>query len=383
MGKFGPNVIDEWLKYLRELKKLRISDIYLNSNTNTVQLVKKEGVLILRLYSDNEKSQKSKYEAYYYKKNDEKYVFVKLSDDKGSHKLSNDEGSHKNNKESHKNNEESHKNNEESHKNNEGSHKNDEGSYKNDERSHELLSKKPEKLSKKPKKLSKRLKKLSNREKNLELLEKLSKELNEFEEKSSDGEELCGGDEEYKKNEQKYYLDNKAIKLGEDLHKILQFVYKLPTCPPTRDKKIFFRSESYRQAIINHLMNDSEFLGLKGFCQADDIAKSSILSDIVPQNHTRVPFIVKDEKNIKNVLRQLAGNIFNSVIKSIRSKVAKDILRCQELRFHVEVWKSYVCLQAFCAANLKRNRGETTRSQAKKKIMEEYISLFVHFLRFP
>jgi hypothetical protein len=38
----------------------------------------------------------------------------------------------------------------------------------------------------------------------------------------------------------------------------------------------------------------------------------------------------------------------------------------------VEVWKSYICLQAFCAANLKCNRGETTRSQAKKKIMEEY-----------
>ncbi|POG79626.1 hypothetical protein GLOIN_2v1472148 [Rhizophagus irregularis DAOM 181602=DAOM 197198] len=36
------------------------------------------------------------------------------------------------------------------------------------------------------------------------------------------------------------------------------------------------------------------------------------------------------------------------------------------------VWKSYVCLQAFCSANLKRNRGETTRSQAKKKIIEEY-----------
>jgi hypothetical protein len=56
MGKFGPNVIDEWLKYLRELKKLRISDVYLNSDTSTVQLVEKEGVLILRLYSDTKKA---------------------------------------------------------------------------------------------------------------------------------------------------------------------------------------------------------------------------------------------------------------------------------------------------------------------------------------
>jgi hypothetical protein len=29
-------------------------------------------------------------------------------------------------------------------------------------------------------------------------------------------------------------------------------------------------------------------------------------------------------------------------------------------------------LQAFCSANLKRNKGETIRSQAKKKIIEEY-----------
>jgi hypothetical protein len=29
-------------------------------------------------------------------------------------------------------------------------------------------------------------------------------------------------------------------------------------------------------------------------------------------------------------------------------------------------------LQAFCSANLKRNKGETTRSQAKRKIMEEH-----------
>jgi hypothetical protein len=50
MGKFGPNVIDEWLNYLGELKKLGISDVYLNSDYNTVQLVEKEGVLLLRLY---------------------------------------------------------------------------------------------------------------------------------------------------------------------------------------------------------------------------------------------------------------------------------------------------------------------------------------------
>ncbi|PKC58970.1 hypothetical protein RhiirA1_445593 [Rhizophagus irregularis] len=57
--------------------------------------------------------------------------------------------------------------------------------------------------------------------------------------------------------------------------------------------------------------------------------------------------------------------------RSTKSQVVKEILQRKNLRFHVKVWKSYVCLQAFCSANLKQNRGKTTRSQAKKKIIEE------------
>ena len=205
------------------------------------------------------------------------------------------------------------------------------------------------------------------------LLDKEFEESEESEEGSStDEKELYGRDEKYhKKNEKKYDLDDKAIKLGEDLHKVLQFIHKLPTCPPIRDKKIFSRSELYRQAIINHLMDGLEFLFLKGFRQIDDNTKNLISPDIVSPNQ-RVPFITNDESNVKDVLRQLTKHIFDSVTRIARSQVAKDILRRKELRFHVEVWKSYVCLQAFCSANLKRNKGETTRSQAKKKIMEEY-----------
>ncbi|CAB4394692.1 unnamed protein product [Rhizophagus irregularis] len=173
-----------------------------------------------------------------------------------------------------------------------------------------------------------------------------------FEEVSLDNE---SDGKNHKKNEKKYNFDDKAVNLGKDLHEILQFIHKLPTCPPIHDKKIFSQNELYRQAIINHLMNDSEFSFLKGFKQ--------------------VPFIAKDENEIKNILHKLVGNIFNSVTGSTKSQVAKEILRRKDLHFYVEVWKSYVCLQAFCSANLKRNRGETTRSQAKKKIIEEYSNI--------
>ncbi|CAB4374450.1 unnamed protein product [Rhizophagus irregularis] len=164
--------------------------------------------------------------------------------------------------------------------------------------------------------------------------------IEKFEEVSSDNE---SDGKNHKKNEKTYNLDDKAVNLDKDLHKILQFIHKLLTCPPTRDKKIFSWNELYRQAIINHLMNDSEFSFLKGFKQLiGDSLNDIILMDIPSSNHTRVPFIAKDENEIKNILHKLV------------------------------VWKSYVCLQAFCSANLKRNRGETTRSQAKKKTIEEY-----------
>jgi hypothetical protein len=166
-------------------------------------------------------------------------------------------------------------------------------------------------------------------EENLRLPERLPEEgFKEFEEGSSD-EELYGSDEQYhKKNEKKYCLDDKAIKLGEDLHKILHFIHKLPACPPTRDKMVFPRNELYRQAIIDHLMDDSEFSLLKGFQQIDDFANNLIVTDIdiTSSTHTRVPFITNDEKSIKDVLHKLVGHIFNSVRGSTKSKVAKDIL---------------------------------------------------------
>jgi hypothetical protein len=57
-----------------------------------------------------------------------------------------------------------------------------------------------------------------------------------FEEVSSDNE---SNGKNYKKNKKKYNLDNKAVNLGKDLHEILQFIHKLPTCLPIRNKKNF------------------------------------------------------------------------------------------------------------------------------------------------
>ncbi|RGB34252.1 hypothetical protein C1646_760790 [Rhizophagus diaphanus] len=66
--------------------------------------------------------------------------------------------------------------------------------------------------------------------------------------------------------------------------------------------KIHKKNEK-KQAIINHLMNDSEFSFLKGFKQLiGDSLNDIILTDISSSNHTRVPFIVKDENKIKKYI---------------------------------------------------------------------------------
>lgn len=359
------------------MKEMNISNVNLNSNNNTVLVTEEEGSLILHSFSDDEGGQKLKYQAQYCTRNKEPYVYIQLLDE--GNELPNNEGNQKpkHRAQYRKGKKKLHKESLEllPVKENSGLPEGllegppeglpDEenlGPVKGNPRLPEGLPEGPPEGLPDEENLGpvKENPRLPEDEENLGF--------ENFEEGSSDESD----EKNHKKNEKRYYLDDKAINLGKDLHEILQFIHKLPTCPPTRDKKIFSRNELYRQAIINHLMNDSEFSFLKGFQPIDDSANNLILTDIASSNHTRVPFIANDENDIKYVLHKLVGNIFNSVAGSIKSQVAKDILRRKDLRFHVEVWKSYVCLQAFCSANLKRNKGETTRSQAKKKIMEEY-----------
>ncbi|CAG8697088.1 17418_t:CDS:2 [Rhizophagus irregularis] len=281
------NIIDEWLISLRTMKKMNISGVNLNSNNNTVLVTEEDGALILYSYPDDEEGEG----------NDNG-----LPNNEGSQKLKHQAQYRKGKKRLHK------------------------GELLPVKENPRLFKGPPEGPPEGP---SERLGPV-----------KENPGFEKFEEVSSDNE---SDGKNHKKNEKNYNLDDKAVNLGKDLHEILQFIHKLPTCPPTRFKQL-----------IGDSLNDI------------------ILMDIPFSNHTRVPFIAKDENEIKNILHKLVDNIFNSVTGSTKSQVAKEILRRKDLRFHVEVWKSYVCLQAFCSANLKRNRGETTRSQAKKKIIEEY-----------
>ncbi|GBC46451.2 hypothetical protein GLOIN_2v1875525 [Rhizophagus irregularis DAOM 181602=DAOM 197198] len=287
----GSNIIDEWLNSLRTMKKMNISSVNLNSNNNTVLMTEEEGTLILHLYPDDKEGKGINGNG--------------LPNNERNQKLKHRAQYRKNKKRLHKG---------------------------------ELLPIKENlKLFKGPSK--RQLEESSERLRPV----KENPGFEKFEEVSSDNK---SNGKNHKKDEKKYNLDDKAVNLDKDLHKILQFIHKLPTCSSTRFKQL-----------IGDFLNDI------------------ILMDISSSNCTRIPFIAKDENEIKNILYKLVGNIFNSVTGSTKSQVVKEILQRKNLRFHVKVWKSYICLQAFCSANLKQNRGKTTRSQAKKKIIEEYTNI--------
>ncbi|CAB5325305.1 unnamed protein product [Rhizophagus irregularis] len=259
------------------MKKMNISDVNLNSNNNTVLVTEEDGALILYSYPDDKEGQKPKYQAQYCTRNEELYVYIQSSGEGNGNGLPNNEGSQK--------------------------LKHQAQYRKNKKRLHkgELL----------PIKENLRLFK-GPPEGPPERLGPVKENpgFEKFEEVSSDNE---SDGKNHKKNEKNYNLDDKAVNLGKDLHEILQFIHKLPTCPPTRDKKIFSQNELYRQAIINHLMNDSEFSFLKGFKQLiGDSLNDIILMDIPSSNHTRVPFIAKDENEIKNILHKLV-DVFEEI----------------------------------------------------------------------
>ena len=63
----------------------------------------------------------------------------------------------------------------------------------------------------------------------------------------------------------------------------------------------------------------------------------------------------------KKVAKDLSEDIFFSVMGEASEQGNKEMARRRELRFHVELFKSYLRLQAFCKINLSRKQSETTK----------------------
>ena len=176
-----------------------------------------------------------------------------------------------------------------------------------------------------------------------------------------------------------------AITVGKDLHSLLNMFSKLPENPPMRDKAIFTKKEYYRKALLDHLeeiRNNEEFKFFRGTQRVESnqiTGVKDLMSNQIDENSLDKVSIKVQEGSINNttedfkvIARKLAENIYQSVNMEVTEQISKEVSRRRELRIHVEMFKAYTRLQAFCGLNLSRGAGETTRSQAKTLVIRYY-----------
>jgi hypothetical protein len=102
------------------------------------------------------------------------------------------------------------------------------------------------------------------------------------------------------------------------------------------------------------------------FCKNNENTTSVVVSKVSIKVQEKSCYSINDfTDNFKNIATKLAENIFQSVNGEINKQINKEMSRRKELRFHVELFKAYIRLQAFCLSNLSRSQGENTKTQAK------------------
>jgi hypothetical protein len=173
-----------------------------------------------------------------------------------------------------------------------------------------------------------------------------------------------------------------AINIANDLHELLNIFSKLPQNPPMRDKAVFSKKEYYRQALIDHVklihQNDRSFQFFKGtqYVMLNQMDESSLESRAKVSIKVHQEGLCYDADNFTDsfaeIATKLAENIYQSVNGEVNENINREISRRKDLRLHVKMFKAYTQLQAFCALNLSRGQGETTRSQAKAIVIQYF-----------
>ena len=173
-----------------------------------------------------------------------------------------------------------------------------------------------------------------------------------------------------------------AINIANDLHELLNIFSKLPQNPPMRDKAVFSKKEYYRKALIDHVklihQNDRSFQFFKGtqHVMLNQMDESSLESRSKMSIKVHQEGLCYDADNFTDsfaeIATKLAENIYQSVNGEVNEHINREISRRKDLCLHVEMFKAYTQLQAFCALNLSRDQGETTRSQAKAIVIRYF-----------
>jgi hypothetical protein len=178
-------------------------------------------------------------------------------------------------------------------------------------------------------------------------------------------------------------IDASAINLAKDLSILLKYFTHLPQNPPMRNKAVFSRKENYRKALIDNLkithQNKTEYQFFKGaqnvdkFCKNNENTTSMGVSKVSIKVQEKACYSIDNfTDNFRNVATKLAENIFQSVNGEMNEQINKEMSRRKELRFHVELYKAYIRLQAFCSSNLSRSPGENPKTQAKTLVVRYF-----------
>ncbi len=165
-----------------------------------------------------------------------------------------------------------------------------------------------------------------------------------------------------------------AINVAKDLYDLLQYFSKLPHNPPIRDNSIFLK-KNHHTALLDYLKiiyrNNKEFHYFKNTQHIEEgnntsynilDLESSTLSKTSPIRVQEVTSFSMPIEDFKKVATKLAKCIFHSISGKVKEQFNKEMLCHKKLHFHVETFKAYVLFQAFCASNLIREQGKTTKS---------------------
>jgi hypothetical protein len=172
-------------------------------------------------------------------------------------------------------------------------------------------------------------------------------------------------------------LTGPAIKLGQLLHNLLLHITKLPIPPPTMNPVKFENPDLYNQILLRKLerglvdfSDDDNFLNVDEYSGMDDYrSKESeeIVSevDLLKNNEDETRFNFLKEEAIKKLSYQI-GKIYNKIIEEY---LEEEMKRRNKFRFYVNILEVKRRIEVYCSLYKMRNKGETIRNQATKKIL--------------
>ena len=188
-------------------------------------------------------------------------------------------------------------------------------------------------------------------------------------------------------------LSAPAIKMAKNLHELLLYIDNLPTVPPTINS-MNTDINSYTRKLLNKLstlkkeefeaeienQDDKDFLkihNLKNKQRQEEEEEEEEEFDF--QSELNFPKIISEIDLLKhndfdtikeNTIKTLVTYLIKVYDKFIEGQIETEINRRRTFRLYINFLMIYRKIEIYCCLNKVRNKGETIKNQANKKIVE-------------